>query len=176
MSVKALDAGFPERGSPCRRVGETAATIEFLDDQSTLVACPGSRSSIFVTKFASAQNGRIVGYVDGVTLIAIPMRKLEAPHDAPSLSCTLVPGERPQPCTYFVVRRGGGISIVNITRPDGATRAVHFANGRVTGAEVKAPDGKASKRRVTSTREVDRFIVGFSGEHYEIPASALEAD
>jgi hypothetical protein len=177
MSLRAIDAGYPEKGSPCRRVGETAATSPYLDDSSILVGCPGARSSIFVTKFAAAQNGRSVAYIDGVTLIAIPLRKPGVTSGpATRLRCTLAPGKLPEQCAYHVVRKGGGISVVTITQPDGkTTRSIFFANGRVTGADVKKPES-GPKPRITSTREVDRFIVAIGGEEYEVPVTAVIAD
>jgi hypothetical protein len=58
--------GYPKAGDPCRRVGESAATADFLDDSAILVGCPpGDAAAI------AAVGGKTVGEVEGITLISI---------------------------------------------------------------------------------------------------------
>lgn len=59
--------GYPKAGDPCRRVGENAATANFLDDSAILVGCPAADAEAI-----AAVGGQTVGEVEGITLISIP--------------------------------------------------------------------------------------------------------
>jgi hypothetical protein len=59
--------GFPASGAPCRRVGESAATIDFLDHTTILVGCPTQDDAIRL-------GGKVIATVDGITLVSIPLR------------------------------------------------------------------------------------------------------
>jgi hypothetical protein len=62
-----LGDGFPASGAPCRRVGESAATIDFLDHTTILVGCPTQDDAIRL-------GGKVIATVDGITLVSIPLR------------------------------------------------------------------------------------------------------
>ncbi len=64
-SLMVFGDGFPNPGDPCRRVGESQATVNFLDHTATLAGCLSAAD-------AARLGGRIVGTVDGVTLVSIP--------------------------------------------------------------------------------------------------------
>lgn len=71
-SLVPFGSGYPATGAPCRQVGESAATSNFLDDSAILVGCPGPPTDPAAAAILSASKGRIVGEVDGVTLISVP--------------------------------------------------------------------------------------------------------
>ena len=62
-----LGDGYPASGAPCRRVGESAATINFLDHTAVLVGCPTPGDALQL-------GGKFIATVDGITLVSIPLR------------------------------------------------------------------------------------------------------
>jgi hypothetical protein len=65
-SLNPFGDGYPKAGDPCRRVGESAATANFLDDSAILVGCPASDAEAI-----AALGGKTVGEVEGIALISI---------------------------------------------------------------------------------------------------------
>ncbi len=57
--------GYPTDGAPCRRVGESEATSQWLDHTGDLVGCPDATT-------ASALGGKIVATIDGTTVVSVP--------------------------------------------------------------------------------------------------------
>ena len=66
-SLNVLGDGYPRSGDVCRRIGESMATTDFLDDSAILVGCPTNEPEAI-----AAAGGRQVGAVDGITLISVP--------------------------------------------------------------------------------------------------------
>jgi hypothetical protein len=64
--------GFPAKGSPCRRLGESPATSNYLDHTRILVGCPGTRESA-VVQTVVATGGHIVAEIDGVVMLSVPV-------------------------------------------------------------------------------------------------------
>lgn len=65
-SLNVFGDGYPAKGSPCRRLGESASTSDWLDASADLVGCPTKDS-------AKALGGRVVGKVEGITVVSVPM-------------------------------------------------------------------------------------------------------
>jgi hypothetical protein len=58
--------GYPKAGDPCRRVGESAATANYLDDSAILIVCAASDAAAI-----AALGGKTVAEVEGIALISI---------------------------------------------------------------------------------------------------------
>lgn len=72
-SFRVMGDGYPDAASDCRRLGESPATSNYLDDAAMLVGCPGGSDSAAAK--ALADNGaHVLGEVEGVTLLSVPMR------------------------------------------------------------------------------------------------------
>lgn len=64
--------GYRAEGDPCRRVGESDFTNQFLDDAADLVACPEDMENlgVFVIDTGGVEVARTQGYV----LYSVPRR------------------------------------------------------------------------------------------------------
>jgi hypothetical protein len=63
--------GFPAAGDPCRRLGESALTADYLDDSAVLVGCPGVAAGPEASAILAGPGTRVVGTVENITLISI---------------------------------------------------------------------------------------------------------
>jgi hypothetical protein len=65
-------SGYRDPADPCRGVGESAETVEYLDDAADLVACPADMENLGV--FVTETGGRRVGQVGPWALFSVPRR------------------------------------------------------------------------------------------------------
>lgn len=70
-TLRVMGDGYPKPGDPCRQLGETEATSNYLDDSAVLIGCPGGDSSTAASAITGRGNARVVGEADGVTLISV---------------------------------------------------------------------------------------------------------
>ncbi|RZF31798.1 hypothetical protein EVC45_01695 [Paraburkholderia sp. UYCP14C] len=186
-SFVVLGDGYPHSGDACRRLGESAATANYLDHMAMLVGCPGSRDSAAVHAILGHQRqARVVGEADGVTLISIstegaqtgsqngaaPVK--ESPLSASgTLPCERGNGQTKTMCKFGVVHHSDRSTTVVVYWPDGTTRAIFFGvNGRVMGTAASANDRPMPGDTLTR-KHAGINLISVGNERYEIEDTVL---
>lgn len=172
-SLAPFGQGYPAKCDPCRRLGESEATANWLDDQSVLVGCPTKEA-------AEKLGGTIVETVDGILLVSVPEKPRDEGdalvpgsgfHATAKVGCAGEDGAPLQPCDAGVKREWGadGTTLVEVTKPDGAHRAIFFRDGEAFGADGTQADGSADWRFSVTRDGRDNSVIAFGPERYVIP-------
>ncbi|MFT4064459.1 hypothetical protein [Paraburkholderia sp.] len=186
-SFVVLGNGYPHAGDACRRLGESAATANYLDHMAMLVGCPGPGNSAAARAILDHRRARVVGEADGVTLISISTESGPPPgyhgNHAPikptsfsttgTLPCERGNGQTKTMCRFGIVRHGDRSATVVISWPDGRTRAIFFgANDRVIGTGAKADDRPMPGNTLTQ-KSAGANLISIGDERYEVVDTVL---
>lgn len=183
-SLNVVGNGFPAAGAPCRIIGETAATVDFLDDSATLVGCLAKAD-------ADKLGGRQVGVVDGVTLVSVPTRP-PMPGDGDGqgdakvagtdynatapIKCSGYKGAPAGMCDAGVKRDAETGPYIDVTLPGGGQRTLFFEkSGKFLTINSNQADGSAAYE-VKSVRKGDTQYISAGPERYEVPDVFLQGD
>ncbi|WP_397608273.1 hypothetical protein [Silanimonas sp.] len=176
-SLVVVGDGFPNTGDACRRIGESAATVNWLDDSASLAGCPSADA-------AAALGGTIVGEVEGVTLVSVPNSPATAGdgdgqgdalvegtpyHATAQVRCEGYKGAAPGFCDAGVVRGLETGTYVEVSLSDGRKRTIFFnADGSFLTFSTAEADGTAALP-IESRRDGDMTIAILGTERYEVP-------
>lgn len=184
VSLRVVGDGFPNAGDPCRRIGESEATVDLVDHTATLAGCLSAAD-------AAQLSGRVVATVDGVTLVSVP-GGTAVPGDGDGqgdanvpgtgynataqIRCSGYTGAPAGMCDAGVVRGTETGTYVEVTLPDGRTRTIFFNDdGSFLSFSTAEADGTAAMA-IGSSREGDTTIATLGTERYEIPDAFVMGD
>ena len=183
-SLTVVGDGFPNPGDACRRIGESAASANFLDHTATLAGCLSADD-------AAKLGGRVVATVDGVTLVSIPdgaakpgdgdgqgdARVAGTEYNATAqIRCSGYKGSAAAMCDAGVVRGTETGTYVDVTLPGGGKRTIFFnSDGSFLSFSTAEADGTAAMK-ISSSRQDDTTIATLGTERYEIPDVFVRGD
>jgi hypothetical protein len=179
-SLRVVGNGFPAPGASCRRIGESAATIDLLDDRAALVGCP-TRAD------AEKLGGQVLKEVDGVTLVSVPSERAMFPSEQGSdalvpgtaynataqISCAGYKGAATGICDAGVIRGGKNGVTVEVKIAEDAKRIIFFnADGSFLSFSTSEADGTAAMA-ISSQKIGDNTIAKIGTETYVIPEALV---
>lgn len=183
-SLNVMGEGFPDPGDACRKIGESEATVNYLDDSATLVGCLSAAD-------AEMLGGSVVATIDGVTLVSVPSTEARAGdgdgqgdarvagtnyNATAQIRCAGYKGAAAGMCEAGVVRGTETGTYVEVTLPDGVQRTIFFNNdGSFLSFSAAEADGTAAMES-GSSREGDTTIATLGSERYEIPDAFVQGD
>lgn len=183
-SLPVFGDGFPNAGDACRRVGESAATVDFLDDSASLAGCLSADDAVKL-------GGKVVAVIDGVTLVSVPTvaaapgdgdgqgdaKVAGTPYNATAqIPCSGYQGAAAGMCEAGVVRGTETGTYVDVKLPDGGQRTIFFnADGSFLSFSTAEADGTAAMES-SASREGDATIAILGTERYEIPDAFVLGD
>lgn len=176
-SLTVVGDGYPGPGAPCRRIGESAATVDFLDDSADLVGCPSAEE-------AAKLGGKVLTAIDGVTLVSVPSNRSAVPGEGDGegdakvagtnynataqIRCGGYKGAGAGMCDAGVIRNAEGIT-VEVTLPGGIKRVIFFnPDGSFLTFSTAEADGTAAMP-ISAKKDGDTTIAKLGKETYEIP-------
>lgn len=177
-SLTVVGDGFPGPGAPCRRIGEGAATVDFLDDSAALVGCPTAAD-------AEKLGGKLLTTIDGITLVSVPDDRAAIPGEGDGqtdalvagtnynatakVACAGYKGAAAAQCDAGVIRGGDTGITVEVALADGTKRAIFFnSDGSFLSFSTAEADGTAAMA-ISSKKKGDVTIAKLGTETYEIP-------
>ena len=188
-SLAPFGDGYPNAGDPCRRLGESEATSQWLDDSAALVGCPTEAD-------ADRLGGERLSEVDGTFVVSVPMTTAERAAEQARFAEGETVEEMPDPadpetgynataqvacgfdgkaptsnCQAGIKRRWGedGTHLLEITKPDGRKRAIFFDGTTPTGADSAQSDGSAGWDFDVTRSRVDENTIVYGPETYVVP-------
>ncbi|WP_052808175.1 hypothetical protein [Methyloterricola oryzae] len=185
-SLKVVGNGFPNPGDPCRVIGESAATVDLLDDSARLVGCLDKTD-------AAKLAGRQLGPIDGVALVSVPNTAAAARagdgdgqgdalvagtgyNATAQIRCEGLRGAPAGLCDAGVKRNAELGSAVDVNFPNGGQRTIFFdKQGKFLTVNANQADGSAALTPVAQ-RVGDTTIVRLGKERYEIPDAFVLGD
>lgn len=183
-SVPGFGDGFPNHGDSCRRVGESAATVNYLDDSASLVGCLSADE-------AAKLGGKVLETIDGVTLVSVPNiaavpgdgdgqgdAKVAGTqyHATAQIRCSGYQGAPAGLCAAGVVRGTETGTYIDVTLPNGRQRTIFFnGDGSFLTFSTAEADGTAAMA-ISSSREGDTTIATLGSERYDIPDAFVNGD
>jgi hypothetical protein len=176
-SLNVVGDGFPNPGDACRIIGETEATVNYLDDSATLAGCLSADA-------AAKLGGKVVATVDGVTLVSVPASATKSGdgdgqgdakvagtdyNATAKINCSGYKGAAAGMCDAGVVRNTETGTYIDVTLPGGGKRTIFFnKDGSFLSFGTAQADGTAALKS-GSSRKGDTTIATLGTERYEIP-------